>query len=116
MNIYILIRFKSKVCKRTTDKTRKEDQVIQEHAKVCQISTLLRQNRINWYGHIRRSEEYNLSRKMMDMAVPRKRRRGQPRRRWIDNTRQDMNKYEMTADMTKTIQNWTMMVRWSLKV
>ena len=26
--------------------------------------------------------------------------RGRPRRRWFDNTREDMNKYEMTADMS----------------
>ena len=58
------------------------------------------QKRLKWYGHIRRSEEDNLSRKMMDIIVPGKRRRERPRRRWIDNTQEDM-KYELTADMTE---------------
>ena len=31
---------------------------------------------LNWYWHIRRREEDNLSRKMMDMIVPWKRRKG----------------------------------------
>ena len=53
---------------------------------------------------IRRREEDHISRKMMDMVVPRKRRRGRPRRRWIDNTREDMKKYEMTAGMTENKQ------------
>ena len=56
------------------------------------------------YGHIRRREEDNVSRKIMDMVVPGKRRRGRPRRRWIDNNREDMSKYELTADMTENRQ------------
>ena len=79
-------------------------------AKVCQMSTFLRQKRLNLYGHIRRRED-NLSRKIMDMVVPGKRRRGRPRRRWIDNNREDMNKYELTADMTENRQYWKMMVK-----
>ena len=47
-----------------------------------------------------RREEDNLSRKMMGMVVPGKRRRGRPRLRWIENNREDMTKYELTADMT----------------
>ena len=39
-----------------------ETKVIQEEAKVCQMSTFLRQKRLSWYGHIRRGEEDNLSR------------------------------------------------------
>ena len=50
--------------------------IIQEDAKVSQMSTFLRQTRLNWYGHIRRREEDNLSGKMMGMVVPGKRRRG----------------------------------------
>ena len=74
---------------------------------------------------IRRREEDNLSRKIMDMVVPGKRRKGRPRRRWIDNNREDMSKYELTADMTENRQYWKMMVktawptnkwRWSLSL
>ena len=97
-------------------KTRKDhvrNHIIQEDAKVCQMSTFLRQKRLNLYGHIRRREEDNLSRQNMDMVVPGKRRRGRPRRRWIDNNREDnfMSKYELTADMTEDRQYWKMMVK-----
>ena len=95
-------------------KTRKDhvrNQIIQEDAKVCQMSTFLRQKRLNWYGHIRRREEDNLSRRTIDMVIPGKRRRGRPRRRWIDNNREDKSKYEMTTDMTENRQYWKMMVK-----
>ena len=54
-------------------KTRKDhvrnQRVVQEDAKLCQMSTILRQKGLNWYGNIRRREEDNLSRKMMDLVV-----------------------------------------------
>ncbi len=45
------------------------------------------------------------------MVVPGKRRKGRPRRTWIDNYREDMSKYELTADMTENRQYWRMMVK-----
>ena len=91
-------------------KTRKDhvrNQVIQEDAKVCQMSTFLRQKRL----HVKRREEDNLSRKVLDMVVPGKRRSGRPSLRWIDNNREDMIKYELTADMTENRQYLKMMVK-----
>ena len=38
-------------------------------------------------------------------------RRGRPRLRWTDNNREDMTKYELTADMTENRQYWNMMVK-----
>ena len=49
--------------------------------------------------------------KIIGMVVPGKRRRGRPRRRWIDNNREDMSKYKLTADMTENSQYWKMMVK-----
>ena len=51
------------------------------------------------HRHVKRREEDNLSRQMMEMVVPGKIRRGRPRLRWIDNNREDMTKYELTADI-----------------
>ena len=47
------------------------------------------------YGHGRTGEE----------------KKARPRRRWIDNNREDMSKYELTADMTENRQYWKMMVK-----
>ena len=44
-------------------KTRKDhvrNQSIQEDAKVCQMSTFLREKRLHWYGNVKRREEDNL--------------------------------------------------------
>ena len=92
-------------------KTRKDHvryKTIQEDAK---MSTFLRQKRLHWYGHVKRREEDNLSSQMMDVIVPGKRRRRRPRLRWTDNHREDMTKYELTADTTENRQYWKMMVK-----
>ena len=64
-----------------TRKDHVRNQLIQEDSKVCPMSTFLRQKRLNLYGHIRRRDDDNLSRNIMDMVVPGKRRRGRPRRK-----------------------------------
>ena len=94
-----------------TRKDHVRNKTMQEDAKVCHISTFLRQKPLHWYGHVKRREEDNLSRKMMDVVVLGKRRRGLPRLRWTDNNREDMTKYELTADMTENGQYWKMMVK-----
>ena len=37
--------------------------------------------------------------------------KGRPRLRWTDNNREDITKYELTADMTENRQYWKMMVK-----
>ena len=73
-----------------TRKDHVRNKTIQEDAKVRQMSTFLIQKRLHWYGHVKRREEDNLSRKMMDVIVPGKRRRGRPRLIWTDNNREDI--------------------------
>ena len=61
--------------------------------------------------------------KMMDMVLPGKRRRGRPRRRWIDNNREDEQiRTDSWHDWKQTVleddgKDWhTKKWRWSLKV
>ncbi len=58
------------------ERTMSETRSYKDMPKVCQMSTFLIQKRLNWYGHIRRREEDNLSTKTMDVVVQGKRRRG----------------------------------------
>ena len=47
---------------------------------------------LHWYGHVKRREEEYVGKKMMEMAVPGRRKSGRPRRRWIDLVREDMER------------------------
>ena len=58
---------------------------------------ILETEQLNCYGNIRRREEDNLARKMMDVVGPGNRIRGWPRWRWINNTREQGSKLGWTG-------------------
>ena len=47
---------------------------------------------MTWYGHVKKREEGRVGKRMMKIAVLGRRKRGRPRRRWIDLAREDMER------------------------
>ena len=60
-------------------------------AKVGEIPKRAQESRLKWYGHVLRREDEYVGRRVMAMEVPGKRRRGRPKRRWLDNIRNDLS-------------------------
>ena len=58
----------------------------------CKAGSKLRNARLRWYEHVKRREEDYVGKRMMEMAVPGRRKRGRPRRRWMDLVREDMER------------------------
>ena len=56
------------------------------------VGDKLRNARLRWYGHVKRREEGYVGKTMMEMVVPGKRKKGRPRRRWLDLAREDMER------------------------
>ena len=50
-----------------------------------EISKKVQESWLKWYGHVLRREDEYVGNSVMVMAVPWKRRRGRPKRRWLDN-------------------------------
>ena len=44
---------------------------------------------MKWYGHVRRMKEEHIVRRMLDVNIPGKRRRGRPNLRWKDAYKRD---------------------------
>ena len=59
-------------------------------AKIAKLGDKLRNAKLRWYGHVKRREEDYVGKRMMEMAVPGRRKRGRPRRRWMNLVREDM--------------------------
>ena len=59
--------------------------------KVGEISKKVQESRLKWYGHVSRSEDEYVGKRVMGMEVPGKRRRGRPKRRWLDSIRNDLS-------------------------
>ena len=61
-------------------------------AKIVKLGDKLRNPRLRWYGHVKRREEGYVGKRMMEMAVPSKRKTGRPKRRWMDLVKEDISK------------------------
>ena len=81
-----MLRFAIGVTKK--DKIRNE--YIRSTVKVERLGMKMKEGRLSWYGHVmRRNQEY-VGRKMIEMELPGKRRRGKPKRRFLDVVKEDM--------------------------
>ena len=60
-------------------------------AKIAKLGDKLRDARLRWCGHVKKREGY-MGKRMIEMAVSGRRKRGRPRRRWMDLARKDMER------------------------
>ena len=103
-----MLRFTMGVTRK--DKVRNEH--IRSTVKVERLGMKMREGRLRWYGHVMRREQEYVGRKMMEMELPGKRRRGRPKRRYLDVVKEDMKEVgvkEMDIEDTKI---WRMMIRY----
>ena len=69
-----------------------------------EISKKVQESRLKWYGHVLRREDECVGKRVMAMEVPGKRRRGRPKRRWLDSIRNDLSERELAGE---DAQDWT---------
>ena len=70
-----------------------------------------REAKLRWYGHVRRKDYRYISRMMQSMELPGKRKRGRPKRRFMDVVKEDMAAVEVTEEDTEDGNNW----RWKIR-
>ena len=75
-----------------TRKDKIRNEYVRGTAKIAKLGDKLRNARLLWYGHVKRIENTTWEKRMMKMAVPGRRKRGRPRRRWMDLVREDMER------------------------
>ena len=58
--------------------------------KVGENTKNVQERRFKWYGHVMRREEHYVGRRAMVMKVQGRRKRGRPKRRWLDKVKDDV--------------------------
>ena len=76
-----------------------------------QIENKLRESRLRWYGHVMRRDDDYIGRRMIDMELPGKRKRGRPKRRYMDMVNEDMRALGLTRDDAGNRELWRKAVR-----
>ena len=72
-----------------TRKDKISNEYIRGTVKVEWLGMKMREGRLRWYGHVMRRDQEYVGRRMMEMELP-GRRRGRPRRRFLDVVKDDM--------------------------
>ena len=86
------------------DHIRNED--IRKEAHVKPVATFLENKRLKWFGHCLRRERNHICAKSLRLVVSGRRSRDRPKKRWRDNVKGDMKKYQLTEDMAKYRTYW----------
>ena len=60
--------------------------------------TKYRKRRLRWYGHVMRREEHYVGRRAIVMQVQGRRKRGRPKRRWMDKVKDDIKEKGLLVD------------------
>ena len=93
----------------------RKDKIRNEHirstVKVERLGMKMRERRLRWYGHVmRRGQEY-VGRKMMEMELPEKKRRGRPKRRFLFVVKEDLGEVGAKETDVEDRKMWRMMIR-----
>ena len=76
-----------------------------------EISKKQQESRLKWYGHVLRREYEYVGKRVMAMEVPGKRRRGRPKRRWLDSIRNDLSERELAGEDAQDRAKWRRLIR-----
>ena len=101
-----MLRFAMGVTRK--DKIRNEH--IRSTVKVKQLGMKMREGRLRWYGHVMRRDQEYVGRKMMEMELLGKRRRGRPKRRFLDAVKEDMQEVGVKETDVEDRKMWRMMI------
>ena len=88
----------------------RRDKIRNDHirgtTRVVQASKKITEKRLKWYGHVSRMKDEHVVRRMLDVEIPGKRRRGRPNLRWKDACKRDMTEVGLKEDKTTNRAAW----------
>ena len=102
-----MLRFAMGVTRK--DKIRNE--YIRGTVKVERLGIKMSESRLRCYGHVMKRDQDYVARKMMEMELPRKRKTGRPKRRFLDVAKKDMGEIGAKETEVENRTVWRKMIR-----
>ena len=94
-----------------TKQDRIRNEIIKWTTNVGEITKNVLESRLKWCGHVLRREDEYVGKRVIDMAVPGKRRRGRPKREWLDSIRNDLSERELSGEDAHDRPRWWRLTR-----
>jgi hypothetical protein len=73
---------------------------------VAPITKKMRESRLRWYGHVRRSNDDSVAATALRLSPEGRRPRGRPKKRWLDRLKEDMRSVNVTRDDALDRTRW----------
>jgi len=70
------------------------------------IIDIIGQKRLKWYGHVKRMPEERILKLIMDWIPREKRKRGRPRKTWLEGVQTAMTTRNLEPDQWRNRQEW----------
>ena len=70
------------------------------------IDEVMRSGLLRWFGHVQRRDATNVTRRVMEMAIPGTRRQGRPKKTWHQQMKEDMAGLGVTQDVALDRKEW----------
>ena len=83
-----------------------ESTVIASRVGVDDLEEHLRQRRLRWFGHITRRDEEVEIKKVFELKIEGRRKRGRPVKQWIDMVEEDMKKRGVVQQDAGDREGW----------
>ena len=84
---------------------RRNEEILEE-AKVEQIATVMRRRRLDRFGHVKRRDETENIRAVVEMKMEGKRPRGRPKSRWKVTIRRDIKAWSIREEWATDRAKW----------
>ena len=102
-----ILRFAMAVTRK--DKIRNE--YIRSTVKVERLGMKMRNLRLRWYGHVMRKDQEYVGKRLTEMELPGKRKRGRPKKRFMDVVKEDTREVGAREKDIKNKTLWRNIIR-----
>jgi len=95
-------------------KTRKdkiENKEIRQKFEVIEPHRKIQESRLRWYGHVQRLEDENTIKQCANFELEGVRRKGRPKRKWLDCIKKDMKEKSVEEQDVKVRGLWKKLIR-----
>ena len=91
-----------------------EDRITNEELwRMCEVEDLksvVRRNRLRWFGHVHRREDHHIIKRAMNYAVDDRRPRGRPNKTWAACIAEDLRELGINEEETQFRERWRRLI------
>ena len=75
------------------------------------LTVVMRENRLRWYGHVKRRQGEGVLGEVMEMEIPGTRPRGRPKKTWMKNIEEDMSQLNLNEEDVYDRDRWRVLIK-----